>query len=186
MFPFQEIGLDYAWWFPAIYLLVTVIVMIIYGKNFIKKFLQIPGSRFKGKIPTLISSTLFSRGLMFYAIVLPFRGDTAWFWIGMVIFGISIILYILALLNFATTRQDKPVTKGLYRYSRNPIQVLSVFMLIGIGLATLSWIMIAGAVLLAVISYPTFLMQERSCLEKYGESYHTYMKSTPRWIGILR
>jgi len=40
----------------------TIVIMVIYGKGFIKTFFRFPGVGFKGKLPTILSSTLFSRG----------------------------------------------------------------------------------------------------------------------------
>ena len=184
MFAEISIGWAYAWWFPAVYLLMTLVIMIIFGKGFIKKFLRFPGARFKGKIPTLVSSTLFSRGIMAYAIFIPLQVGTIWFWIGITVFSISAIFSAISMINFASTPHNQPVTKGMYRISRNPVQVLAIIMVIGIGLATLSWIILVTSLLLAVVSYPTFLAQERSCLEMYGHAYRKYMNRTPRWIGI--
>jgi len=181
-----SIGWDYAWWFPAIYILITIVIMIIYGMDFTKRFFRLPGARFKGKLPTIFSSTVFSRGIMAYAVFVPLQTGTTWFWIGVSIFSISTILSAIAMVNFATTQNDRPVTKGMYRISRHPIQVLAIIMLIGIGLVTVSWIIIAASLLLVFISYPTFLMQERSCLEMYGRAYGEYMSRTPRWIGMLK
>ncbi|MFC1954030.1 methyltransferase family protein, partial [Chloroflexota bacterium] len=138
----------------------------------------------KWKIPTIISSTIFGRGIMGYAIFLTVDASTAWLWIGVVIFCIGTSLTAISMINFATTPHDKPVTKGLYRITRNPIQLSAIIMLVGIGIATVSWIIIAASLLLAVVSYPTFIIQERSCLEMYGISYQEYMRKTPRWIGI--
>ena len=184
MFAGLGIGWEYAWWFPAIYILITIMIMIIYGMGFTKRFFRLPGAKFKGKIPTIFSSTLFSRGIMAYAVFVPLQTSTIWFWIGVSIFGISTILSAIAMINFAKTPHDQPVTKGIYLFSRNPVQVLAIIMLIGVGLATVSWIIIAASLLLVVISYPTFLVQERSCLEMYGRAYNEYMSRTPRWIGV--
>lgn len=184
MFAGLSIGWEYAWWFPAIYVLVTIVIMIIYGMDFTKRFFRLPGARFKGKIPTIFSSTVFSRGIMAYAVFVPLQTNTLWFWIGVSIFSISTILSAMAMINFATTPYDQPVTKGIYRFSRNPVQVLAIIMLIGVGLATVSWIIIAASLLLVVISYPTFLIQEKSCLAMYGRAYGEYMNVTPRWIGF--
>jgi protein-S-isoprenylcysteine O-methyltransferase Ste14 len=158
--------------------------MVIFGKGFTRKFLRLPGSKFKWKIPTILSSTLFSRGIMAYAVFLPLELDTIWFWIGVSLFGISVILTAISMVNFATTPLDQPVTKGIYQISRHPIQVLAIIMLIGIGLLTASWIIIVASLLLALLSYPTFLIQEHSCVEVYGDAYRQYIDKTPRWIGI--
>ena len=184
MLPQVNIGLVYAWWFPAVYLLITIIIIVIYGKDFTKRFFRLPGAKFKGKIPTLLSSTLFSRGIMAYAVFLPLQIDTVWFWIGTSVFSISTILSVVSMINFATTTTGQPVTKGLYRISRHPIQVLAVIMSIGMGIATTSWVIIVASILLAVLSYPTFIVQERSCREMFGNAYAEYESRTPRWIGI--
>ena len=184
MFGDFNIGWDYAWWFPAVYLVVTAVIMVIYGKGFTRKFLRFPGAMFKGKIPTILSSTLFSRGILAYAIFLPLETGSAWLWIGLVFFSISTVLYGISVINFARTPLDEPVIRGMYRISRHPVQVLAIIMSVGIGIATLSWIIIIASVLLAIVSYPTFLVQERSCLEMYGSTYHKYMQRTPRWLGI--
>ena len=184
MFGDLNIGWDYAWWFPAIYTLITVIFMVVYGKAFNKKFFRFPGGKFKWKIPTIISSTVFSRGILAYAIFLQLKTDRAWFWIGAVVFGISIILSIISMANFASTPHAKPVTKGIYRFSRHPIQVVAIMMSIGIGIATTSWIIIVASILLALVSFPTFIIQERSCVEMYGQTYQSYLDKTPRLLGI--
>ena len=184
MFAELSIGWGYAWWFPAVYMLITIVLMVIYGKGFTKKFLRLPWTKFKGKIPTILSSTFFSRGIMAYAVFVPLQTGTIWFWTGVSVFSISTTLSAISMINFATTPQNKPVTKGMYRISRNPVQVLAIIMLIGVGLTVVSWIIILLSLLLAIISYPTFLAQERSCLEMYGDAYRDYIKRTPRWIGI--
>ena len=184
MFGDFNVSWDYAWWFPAVYTLITVIFMVIYGKSFIKKFFRFPGGRFKWKIPTIISSSIFSRGILAYAIFIPLKINTAWFWIGVVIFGITIIFTNITMVNFASTPHNQPVVKGMYRVSRHPIQVLAIIMSLGIGIATISWIILGASLLLVFLSYPTFLAQERSCLEMYGNAYRDYLKKTPRWFRI--
>jgi protein-S-isoprenylcysteine O-methyltransferase Ste14 len=156
-------------------------MVAIYGSAFSKRFFRLPVSKsIKQKMPVILSATLFGRALMIFTIFVPLQLNTPWFWVGMSIFVICAILSTIAMINFATTPQDEPVTKGLYRISRNPVQVLAIIMWIGVGMATASWIIIAACLLLAVVSYPSFLAQERSCLEMYGDAYQEYMKSTPR------
>ena len=117
-----------------------------------------------------------------YSIFVPLQLNTVWFWIGVLIFIFGAILTTLAMINFATTPHDQPVTKGMYLISRNPIQVLAVIMWVGVRIATTSWIIIAASLLLAIVSYPSFLVQERSCLKLYGNAYYEYMKSAPRYL----
>jgi protein-S-isoprenylcysteine O-methyltransferase Ste14 len=178
-----SIGWGYAWWFPATYALITILMVAIYGRDFAKRFLRFPVTKsIKQKIPVMLSATLFGRGLMIYSIFVPLQLNSTWFWIGISIFIIGVILSTITMINFATTPHDQPVTKGMYRISRNPIQVLAMIMWIGVGIATTSWIIVAASLLLAIVSYPSFLAQERACLEIYGDAYQKYMKSTPRYL----
>jgi protein-S-isoprenylcysteine O-methyltransferase Ste14 len=161
------------------------VLFIIYGRDFAKRFLRFPGSKsIKGKILSMLSFTLFGRVLMLYSIFVPLRTDSSWFWVGILIFSFGTILTTISMVNFATTPLDQPVTKGMYRISRNPIQILAMFMWIGVGMATHSWVIIIASSLLALLYYPSFLAQERYCLETYGEAYKEYMKTTPRYLLI--
>ena len=102
MFGDFNIGWGYAWWFPAVYALITIVIMVIYGKGFAKKFFRFPGAKFKGRIPTIISSTVFSRGIMVYAIFIPLQTGAIWLWIGVTVFSISTILSAISMIDFAT------------------------------------------------------------------------------------
>lgn len=176
-------GWGYAWWFPVAYALMTILIIAIYGKAFLNRFFSFPKSAsLKNKLPVLFGAALLGRGIALYSIFLPLKHDSLWLWVGVFIFVIGILLTAIAMINFATTSQDLPVRKGLFRISRNPIQVLAIFMCLGVGIATGSWIILGACLLLAGISYPSIRAQERHCLETYGEVYREYMKSTPRYL----
>ena len=178
-----KIGWDYGWWFTATYALITISVVVICARPFTTRFFRFPASNsIKQKAPVVLSATLFGRALMVLSVFLPLKQNTLRFWAGIATFVVGAFLSVIAMINFATTPQDRPVTKGLYQISRNPIQVLAIIMWLGVGMATASWIVVVACVLLAIISYPSFLAQERSCLELYGDAYRDYMKSTPRYL----
>ena len=86
------------------------------------------------------------------------------------------------MINFATTPPDQPVTKGVYRISRNPMQVTAILIWIGVGITTASWIILLLCVLQGIFSYPSMIAQERFCIDKYGEPYLEYMKKSPRYL----
>jgi protein-S-isoprenylcysteine O-methyltransferase Ste14 len=183
LFPELNIGWGYAWWFPATYVLITISIVGIYGRTFSKRFFRLPKSEsIRPRIPVLLGAALFGRVIMIYSIFVPLKLNTPWLWIGGFIFLCGAGLTAVAMINFATTSHDQPVRKGLYRFSRNPIQVLAIIMWIGVGIATLSWIILGACLLLAVVSYPSIRAQERFCLETYGAAYREYMKSTPRYL----
>jgi protein-S-isoprenylcysteine O-methyltransferase Ste14 len=119
-----------------------------------------------------------------YSIFLPLKIGTAWLYVGLPIFALSLVMTVMINVSFATTPADKPVTKGFYRISRNPIYLSAALMYLGIGIACASWVLMLCAVLWIVFLNLAIPAEERSLLKKYGNAYRDYMKKTPRWLGI--
>ena len=119
-----------------------------------------------------------------YSIFLPLQLWTAWFYIGLPICLIASILSAMAVVSFATTPLDQPVTKGPYRYSRHPMYIGQSLILIGVGIASVSWVFILFSIVYSIPSFICAVSEERYCLEKFGDAYREYMNRTPRWIGI--
>ncbi|MCL6472639.1 MAG: hypothetical protein K6T91_07485 [Firmicutes bacterium] len=90
------------------------------------------------------------------------------------------VLFIITMHNYATTPSDRPVVKGVYKFTRNPQQLLVALMLIGIASITESVFIVISCILQLLLMYPTFISQERFCIDKYGQEYEEYMKRTPR------
>jgi protein-S-isoprenylcysteine O-methyltransferase Ste14 len=90
----------------------------------------------------------------------------------------------MVFIGFATTPPDKLVTKGIYRYSRNPMQLSVFILLVGVGIATASWVSLLLSVVYMIVPLLWLEAEERHCLKFYGDAYREYMSRTPRWIGI--
>lgn len=75
------------------------------------------------------------------------------------------------------------VTTGVFRYSRNPMYVGMVLLLLGItillGRATP---FVSPALLWAVLNYRFIAHEERTMAERFGEEYLRYRRRTPRWV----
>jgi len=122
--------------------------------------------------------------LIIYSIFLPLKLDTVWFYVGLPIYLLGVIFSIMAGVSFATTPLDKPVTKGVYRISRNPMDFFGFLIFMGIGIACASWLFLLFLMIGIIVSNRGAIAEERFCLEKYGDAYREYMNRTPRWIGI--
>ena len=122
--------------------------------------------------------------LWIYSIFLPLKTGTAWLYIGIIIYILGMIIGITAIISIATTQSGKPFIKGMYRYSRHPLSVNMFLVLLGIGVATASWLYLLILVILIVVTHFQVVIEERSCMEKFGDAYQEYMNRTPRWIGI--
>ena len=88
------------------------------------------------------------------------------------------------MINFATTPIDKPVTKGVYRYSRNPMFIGWFLLYFGIAISCISWVYVMITVFFIIITFYMSPFEEKITLDHYGESYMDYMERTPRWIGL--
>jgi protein-S-isoprenylcysteine O-methyltransferase Ste14 len=119
-----------------------------------------------------------------YAIFLPLKTGTAWLYAGIAIYVIAMIIGISAAITIAGTESGKPFTTGMYRYSRHPLSFNMFVALLGIGIATASWLYLLLLVILMVLTHFQVVIEERSCSTKFGDTYREYMNRTPRWIGI--
>ena len=180
MWPEFNFGLSNGWWFLISFILINIILMLIYPKHYTKRVLKLPDFS-REKIPSIMYAFVLQI-TMIYSVFVSIKFETIMFWIGLSLFIFAAILFFVTMHNYATTNPDKPVVKGVYKFSRNPQQILAVFMWIGVALTTQSIIIFILCVLQLVLMYPTFLAQERFCIEKYKADYIEYMKVAPRYF----
>jgi protein-S-isoprenylcysteine O-methyltransferase Ste14 len=119
-----------------------------------------------------------------YSVFLPLQLGTAWLYGGLVVFLFGIVFTIVAILNFANSPKDKVITKGLYRFTRNPAYVGIILMHIGVGIACSSWLLLLLVAVLVILLNANLPAEERYCLYRFGDEYQKYKNRTPRWIGI--
>ena len=131
-----------------------------------------------------ITVQLIFFGTIIYSVFLPLKLETTWLWIGLFIYMIGIIFFAMAVQVFTVTPKDRPVTKGIYRISRNPMSLGGFMMFIGVGIACVSWVFLISEVVSTVLMRKFVVYEEAICIGHYGAAYREYMKRTPRWIGI--
>jgi len=130
-----------------------------------------------------ISQLIFWTSVI-YSFFLPLKLDTAWFYIGILVYLFGMIFTIIAGTNLDTTPINRPATEGLYRISRNPLYLGTFLIFIGIGIACASWLFLLLVAVFIVLYDILIAPEERWCLEKYGDAYQEYMDRTPKWIGM--
>ena len=183
---YLEIGWSTGWWFTAAFGLVNIFLIIVYGKRFARHLFAFPKFQsLKEKIISMTSVFLFARALMVYTVFVPIKAYGIWVYVGVIIFSLGLIVHTYAMINFATTPLNKPVVKGIYQYSRHPMQIMGIIMWLGVGISTGSWIIILACVIQIFLCRGFLIAQERSCLESYGEEYREYMTKVPRYFVIL-
>jgi protein-S-isoprenylcysteine O-methyltransferase Ste14 len=191
LIPAFDIGLWNAWIFELCALLPLPILLLINKRRASKSE---KGAESKSELDYMTKAERrlfgFSRVIMFlpiiYSIFLPLKLGTTWFYVGLPIALVGLIMLLTVWVKFATALfDDEPITTGLYRYSRHPMYLTNLLMAIGISIACASWLFLLlsiASVLFANVRFAGF--EERLCLEKYGSAYREYMDRTPRWLGI--
>lgn len=76
------------------------------------------------------------------------------------------------------------VTGGLFGFSRNPVFVGQLMLLVGTALAVPSIPTIWGGLLFAASAHIQVRSEERELRRTLGPAYDAYCQSVPRWIGI--
>jgi len=186
LIPALKIGLWNAWIFMSAFLL-QMLVMLFADKRIWKKS-HIPFDARQNKLERYagIIGNLIWLLAMGYSIFLPLQHGTIWFYVGLSVFIIGLILMTIATFNFITTPADLLITKGLYQFSRHPMYLATFFICLGSAIAAASWLFIFFSVIIALCFQQEALIEERYCLEKYGSAYQEYMISVPRWFGLSR
>jgi len=184
LIPAFEIGVWNAWIF-MIWLLVPFFLVPL---NIIPKGRE-EGSNFTAEFNKMQKNALLSLHIIYlllliYSIFVPLKLGTVWFYAGLPIYLLGLISYAMVFVDFATTPPDKLVTKGIYRYSRNPMQLSLFPLLVGVGIATASWVFLLLSVAYMIVPLLWVDAEERHLLKLYGDAYREYMNRTPRWIGI--
>ena len=79
------------------------------------------------------------------------------------------------------------VTDGLFAHCRNPMYVGNLLILVGVAVASNSWICVTVAIPLFTFVYVAIVAaEERYLREKFGEGFVKYTRDVPRWIPRLR
>ncbi|MFC1620049.1 methyltransferase family protein [Candidatus Neomarinimicrobiota bacterium] len=91
-----------------------------------------------------------------------------------------------ATFNFIAAPPDRVIGGGAYHFSRHPMYLATLFIHLGCGIATASWLFLLLSIISAFFWYRESLVEERYCLQLYGSAYQEYRDRTPRWIGVPR
>ena len=179
--PEFEIGIWNAW-----ILIIPLIIFWICGVKFLfsKRMPDYsPPSDSRIKILSNLEIIIMF-GSFIYSIFMSLKVGTIWLSVGLIFYLAGLVLIVVTMLNFATTPLNKPVIKGVYRYSRNPMFIGWFLLYFGISIACISWVYLSVTLLFIIISYYLSPFEEKITLNHYGKPYQEYMEKTPRWIGI--
>ncbi|MCW4035032.1 MAG: isoprenylcysteine carboxylmethyltransferase family protein [Candidatus Bathyarchaeota archaeon] len=186
--PAFELGLWNAWIFMVYVVLCNFLPYLLAGKLFDEKALNrlatvdTPQKDNQKRLLNVYSVLFF--GMVAFSIFLPLTQDTTWFVVGLTIYILGVIVETTSITNFLTTPADKPVNKGVYRFSRNPMYLGMFLIFVGTSIACVSVLFLVLTAMFTAVSHLVVVAEEQVCTQKYGEPYQNYLNRIPRWIGI--
>ena len=184
LMPALKIGIWNAWLFMSVFLFQMIAIMFVDKRIQEKSHVPLESrknsfERYAGILGNFI--WLLAMG---YSVFLPLQLKTIWFYVGLFVFIIGLALIVIATFNFIATPVNQVITKGAYNFSRHPVYLATFFICVGTGISTTSWIFIFLSLIMALCFYQEALIEERYCLNKYGNAYKEYTSRSPRWIGV--
>jgi protein-S-isoprenylcysteine O-methyltransferase Ste14 len=113
---------------------------------------------------------------------------------GLILAGIVAVLYcsnLFARIGKGTPVPVEPpkhlVITGLYRYSRNPIYVADVAILLGLFLFRGELLLLMYVVIFAAVIHIWVVCLEEPVLrDRFGKEYIRYKQTVPRWLSLRR
>lgn len=167
-------------WIPIVFMMLTQLVcMKIFGEGG-RRAVDTSWYDAKAKQYALLNS-IFQFLLIVVAVFVPLRFGTGWFVIGLSIYVIAFLLFLWSFWSYGTADRNKLITKGIYRFSRNPMYAVFTLAIIGIIIAGTSlWLLI---VLIPYVwsMHKVILSEEEYCEKTYGD-YIDYKQHVPRYF----
>ncbi|MEC9489251.1 MAG: isoprenylcysteine carboxylmethyltransferase family protein [Halanaerobium sp.] len=103
-------------------------------------------------------------------------------YLGLAIFFLGTVLYTKSTIDFARPGTDGINTKGLYKYSRNPMYVAFFLYFLGCGMLINSWLYLAVLLIFQVAVHYLILSEERWCWAQFGKEYQQYSANVRRYL----
>ena len=120
-------------------------------------------------------------------------------YIGWAVFAFSIILGWLSRIAFEEKGKSPEgesfihtsvvVESGIYAVVRHPMYLSGVLFIVSLVLISQHWLSLVFSIPIIVYFYISTWSEERSSIEKFGDSYRKYMQRVPRMnllLGIVR
>ena len=122
-------------------------------------------------------------GLFLFSCFIGIKFDfSVLFYMGAAIYLLGLTLCAISMRDFARPHANGMNTKGLYRYSRNPMYMAYFICFLGIAFLTKSMIFFLILVIFQTAAHWIIHSEERWCLKKFGKAYQAYQDRVRRYI----
>jgi len=174
-------------WILTLFMVLHPLIMNLVDKtvgtgNINKKMGDVQAEKGKKKslpIPTVLLIVLF-----LYSIFLPLKLGTAWFYTGIAIYLVGIVMFLSSIITVSKTPMDQIFSRGMYRYSRHPLYLSFLFTFVGVSVASASWLFLLLSMGWMVFPISQVTSEEQDCLKSFGNEYQEYMNTTSKWLGL--
>lgn len=182
--PQLQFGLFNAWLPILLYSLLTIILPFVINKDGLVRGEN--SSRMLNKDKSLMFISAFSfLGIAIFSIWVPLQAEPFFFVAGLSLYLTGLVLAAITSINFVTTPLDRPVVKGIYRFSRNPGYLTNYIMVLAVTLLSSAWMFIVLLIAHMVAMHFVILSEESQCRQKYGVEYQQYLKKVPRYFRFF-
>jgi hypothetical protein len=181
--PEFKLGWLNGWLLLATFYMVFGLLMLAFPRDVVARLYSIAGWSTRHRWLSALGK-VFSLSCLAIIIFSPLRLGAAAFFLGLAIYALGFTTMIIALFDYRGTPTGRPVTQGLYRFSRNPQWLSLAAMLLGCCLAIGSWAAIVLLLVAACFYHFRILGEERACLASYGDEYADYLQRVPRYLLI--
>ncbi|WP_066498283.1 methyltransferase family protein [Abyssisolibacter fermentans] len=169
------------------FILVLPIIFIRYGllsflsKEVARRAAFFPPTEGKEKVAYWIYQ-ITTLSLMISLVFLKIKLIDILNYIGLGIYILGMILYIISIVQFAKPNQNGLNINGLYKISRNPMYVAFFLYFLGCSMLTGSWLLLVILIIFQISVHYLILSEERWCIKEFEEEYKNYMNRVRRYI----
>ena len=184
LIPEFRLGWFNGWSFLVLMAMVTWGGLAIVPRNVFRRLTDRSGFSKSQKILLIISKII----ILCYIILItlsPLKIGSMIFIIGSILVLLGLTGFAIAMFNFNNTPFDQPVTRGIYRISRHPMNFMLTVSMLGICITIGSWIALFVLIIAKIPAHFITIAEEEFCIRKYGDSYREYMKRTPRYFLLF-
>lgn len=184
LLPAMRWGWLNGWLMLSAFYLVFGILLLAFPRDIRAQLFDMSGWKRKHRILSAIGK-LFALACLILIVLTPLKIGQGVFVVGMTVFVPGFVGMSSALWDYRNTPADHPVTRGLYRVSRNPQWVMLAMMFLGTSIAIGSWAAVMLFLASAGFYHFRILGEENACVTQYGASYRQYMTRVPRYLPFF-
>ena len=153
-----------------------------FGKNALSRAAYFAPMEGNEKIAYVVYQ-ISNLGLFLFSCLIGIKFDfSVLFYMGVAIYLLGLTLCAISMRDFARPHANGMNTKGLYRYSRNPMYIAYFICFLGIALLTQSLTFFVILLIFQLSGHWIILAEEIWCLERFGKAYRDYQNRVRRYI----